>query len=71
MQKKKHSCFGCIYAEAERSGREDLICTYILKTKKRRPCPAGKGCTVKKQGKLVRRITRSGEIKVWEIEDGS
>ena len=26
-------------------------CSYLFREGKRRPCPAGKGCTVKKKGK--------------------
>ena len=39
-------CRGCIY----RSGNNDdiNICNYYLTTGIRRPCPAGKDCTVRK-----------------------
>ena len=33
-------CTTCKY------GNRDAICTYILVAQRRRPCPAGKGCTV-------------------------
>lgn len=39
------SCNGCIYAG--RAGKQP-ICEYILKTQRRRPCPPGAGCTVKR-----------------------
>ena len=39
-------CDGCIYLGGE--NRNDLkCCNYFLRTDKRRPCPAGKGCTVR------------------------
>lgn len=39
-------CKGCIY----RGGQSGLIkcCNYYLITNKRRPCPAGDGCTVRR-----------------------
>lgn len=36
-------CTTCKY------GNRDAICTYILVAQRRRPCPAGKGCTVYEQ----------------------
>lgn len=36
-------CTTCKY------GNRDAICTYILVAQHRRPCPAGKGCTVYEQ----------------------
>lgn len=42
-------CDGCIFKGILQS---DLrVCNYFLATKIRRPCPAGKGCTVKQTGK--------------------
>ena len=35
-------CKGCVYLSLS-----TLTCDYILVTKKQRPCPPGKGCTVK------------------------
>lgn len=40
------TCYGCHYAELSDDG-ETPICLYILFTGKRRPCPAGEGCTVR------------------------
>ena len=42
------TCRGCIYL-TQVSGYN--ACDYIGATDKRRPCPAGKGCTVRKTGK--------------------
>lgn len=41
-------CKGCIYCTKLSVG---LCCEYFLKTNKRRPCPAGSGCTVKETGR--------------------
>ena len=43
-------CKGCIYCQLA-SGNTTFLCTYYLVTDKRRPCPAGTGCTVKNTGK--------------------
>lgn len=44
---KKHPCYGCDYSCM---GTGSVIfCEYIFITGKRRPCPGGKGCTVKKK----------------------
>lgn len=47
------SCKRCIY----RVGNSDSIhiCTYFIETGKRRPCPPGKGCTVRETKRKVRR----------------
>ena len=48
----KKSCKNCIYSYNVTDTL--IICDYLLKTNKRRPCPAGKGCTAKikrKKGK--------------------
>lgn len=43
----KH-CRRCIYRSKFPVGKTDeVMCGYLLMTKKRRPCPAGEGCTVK------------------------
>ena len=53
-------CCGCIYlTRIDPSIAEIMACDYIEATNKRRPCPAGKGCTVKKTGKKYDR--RRGE----------
>ena len=38
-------CRNCIYYA--KAGGIVWICEYLLKTDKRRPCPFGKGCTVR------------------------
>lgn len=55
-------CRGCVY-RAFLSRRGDMFCGYILFTKKRRPCPAGKGCTARVTGgkkSLVQPLTVVG-----------
>ena len=45
-------CVGCIYSAKDSGsnvmGESVPVCMYIVKTEHRRPCPPGKGCTVKK-----------------------
>lgn len=43
-------CKGCIYCQLA-SGDTMFLCTYFLTTNIRRPCPAGTGCTVRKEGR--------------------
>ena len=43
-------CKGCVY-NADIAGIRAGYCNYYFVEKKRRPCLAGKGCTVKKKGK--------------------
>lgn len=47
-------CKGCIYSFVTNCG---TYCQYILITEHRRPCPPGKGCTVKKVQKGVKNET--------------
>lgn len=42
-------CKGCTYSSL--TSGEQLMCAYYLITNIRRPCPAGKGCTVKATGR--------------------
>ncbi len=44
-------CKGCIY-QSKAWGCS--VCNYFLHTKIRRPCKAGKGCTVRTKGKKKR-----------------
>ena len=39
-------CGGCIYYYGPSEGT--ICCNYLLDTGKRRPCPPGKDCTVRK-----------------------
>lgn len=62
-------CDGCRYLARSTSGIP-MACEYILLTGKRRPCPPGKGCTVKdtaprefQEKKRGRPITLSKEEK--------
>ena len=52
MQKSVCSryCKGCVY-NADLSSFAYGYCNYIFVEKKRRPCSAGKGCTVRKKGR--------------------
>lgn len=55
----KH-CIGCRYYY----GSYDVMCNYILETGQRRPCPPGKGCTVRKPTRKRRyRKLKEGEIE--------
>lgn len=44
-------CYGCAFQQAINGGARGasgyLYCAYLFMTKKRRPCPAGDGCTAK------------------------
>lgn len=53
-------CAGCIYY-----GTSTLTCDYILLEDRRRPCPPGKGCTVKRT-KRRRRVRKPK----WDTELG-
>ena len=48
----KNHCKGCIYSCL--LWADWYSCDYIFKTGKRRPCPPGEGCTVKKMRKKRR-----------------
>ena len=50
MRYPKKGCEGCCYAGRTGSGPS---CDYILMEGRRRPCPAGILCTVKKERKKV------------------
>lgn len=44
-------CRGCVHLAKLSAGDHTKFCDYIGATGKCRPCPAGKGCTVRKAGK--------------------
>lgn len=46
-------CKGCIYSLVTNCG---TYCQYILITEHRRPCPPGRGCTVKKVQKAQKGV---------------
>ena len=48
-RRRPKPCRGCIYAGWTSSG--DACCDYILIVGRRRPCPPGKECTVKRAAK--------------------
>lgn len=47
------TCESCIYGGrvSNREYSKMYVCNYLIKTKKRRPCRAGKGCTVRKRAR--------------------
>ncbi len=54
--KNQKNCRDCVYSFKLNAGF--LVCEYLLRTDKMRPCPPGKDCTVKikrKDGKDVYR----------------
>ena len=51
------SCIGCVFLY--RYGESiNYVCEYMLQTETRRPCPAGKGCTVRatKRGRTMAQV---------------
>ena len=50
----KSNCDNCVYS-ALLTASNTRCCNYLLVTNKRRPCPAGEGCTVKVVRKRRRR----------------
>ena len=46
-------CKGCVY-NAELGSPKSGYCNYIFVERKRRPCPAGNGCTVRIKGRTRR-----------------
>lgn len=52
-------CVGCVYVGyfCSQSAHKGIpeFCQYILTTGHRRPCPAGPGCTARKEGGRKRR----------------
>ena len=56
--KKGNPCDGCVHFYADYE--VNLMCNYIFDTGKRRPCPFGAGCTVKKLQKRKRKTRRKG-----------
>ena len=50
-----NTCKGCIYRQ---QFHESLpYCNYIMVTSKKRPCKAGKGCTVRRTGRKKNNFT--------------
>lgn len=54
-------CRPCIYAGRNQCTKAPGTCDYYLLTGKRRPCPAGKGCTVRDTSKKARVQIRIGK----------
>lgn len=50
-------CHDCVYMGVVESGYIPM-CNYIFMEDKRRPCPPGEGCTVKKIGKYKKAVHR-------------
>ncbi|MCD7755514.1 MAG: hypothetical protein LUJ09_04175 [Firmicutes bacterium] len=57
MTRKNQPCSGCAYYYG--NSESDVCCNYLLKTGKRRPCPPGKDCT-------VRKVSRNKKSKMEE-----
>lgn len=47
-------CRPCIYSGRNQNTKNPCSCDYFLATGKRRPCPAGRGCTVRELGRKAR-----------------
>ena len=56
----KSYCNNCIYSSVL-SASTTRVCNYLLATGKRRPCPAGEGCTVKETRGGKRRKKKGAE----------
>lgn len=59
-------CKGCVYNQIA-AGDYQTMCVYYLATDKRRPCPAGKGCTVRKEGRKYSRWD-SMDLATWAMK---
>lgn len=59
------SCKGCAYA-AYLGG--EWYCDYLSVTGHRRPCPPGKGCTVRKEGDLTKKGSAFMKRRGWDTE---
>lgn len=59
------SCKGCAYAVLL-SGA--WCCDYLLITGRRRPCPPGEGCTVRKDGDLTKKGSAFMKRREWDTE---
>ena len=53
-------CNNCIYRAMVTNYMG--CCTYLLRTDKRRPCPPGKGCTVKVRMKVRRKKKKEEKV---------
>ena len=56
------SCDGCVYKGVV-AGGSLRYCRYVFETGKLRPCPPGKGCTVKRSNKLTPEERRQREVQ--------
>lgn len=59
------SCEGCAYAI--KLGGE-WYCDYLSMTGRRRPCPPGEGCTVRKEGDLTKKGSAFMKRREWSTE---
>ena len=61
------SCIGCRHHRVSNKLMNTHACLYILNTGKKRPCPSGKGCTVRESRRESREKRRSlkwaGKVK--------
>ena len=63
------NCWNCFYWQGH--SEPAMCCNYLLITDKRRPCPPGKDCTVKKPRKRRRKkqAERIKERNIDHVED--
>lgn len=66
------NCLGCAFQQAINGGARGslgyLYCAYFLMTNKRRPCPAGDGCTAKmtpSEWKKLQKVRTPEEIEKY------
>ena len=60
------TCKGCVFC-GYLNGQNLFVCNYFLATNKRRPCPAGSGCTVKQKGKKKTTWQREAD-QTWQAK---
>ena len=59
------ACKGCAYAV---SLTGEWYCDYLLLTGRRRPCPPGKSCTVRKEADLTKKGSTYMKQRKWDTE---
>lgn len=57
------SCIGCRHYWTANKIMYTNACLYILNTGKARPCPSGKGCTVRESMRKRRSLKWVGRVK--------
>lgn len=60
------TCRACVYSQKALIGSAgEYWCEYILETKRRRPCPAGKGCTVRRTKGVKKKAGKEAWERKW------